>query len=58
MKLKATVTIIAEYEIDLNDYGCKNEDILEHEEAELLIDPYILVDLPDVKIKTKVEEII
>lgn len=62
MKLKATVTLIAEYEVDLGQHEddlvdffmC---DVLDHEKAKLTINPVSLLDMVGCQTFAKVEEI-
>ncbi len=57
VKLKSTVTLIAEHEIDTDDYGCKVHEILDFDKAELTKNPSLLLDMPGCQTFAKVEEI-
>ncbi len=57
MKLKTTVTLITEHEVDPNDYGCNVQDILDFDKAALTKNPSFLLDVPGCRTFVKVEEI-
>jgi len=57
MKLRATVVLVVEYEVDINHYGCVRDKIPGFEISEYTMDPIPLFDMPDSEITVKVEEI-
>ena len=57
MKLKATVTLIAIYEVDTDHYDCKIHEILDFKAAKLILDPVSLLNRPGCQTFAKVEEV-
>lgn len=57
VRLKATVTLIAEYEVDTDHYACKVHWILDSERAKLTLDPIPLLKRPGCQTFARVEEV-
>ncbi len=62
IRLKATVTTVAEYDVDLGTHpddlvDFRTCDVFDHEKAKLILDPVLLLYIPSCQTFAKVEEV-